>query len=306
VIVKTVSRVGTETIAVNTACRNFTPAPTCGSWNREHEEQDERDAAHHVAVQAPADGARHQRVEGDVGGHQPEVDDRVQRPGKEHARQARVDRRLEAEGHGQDQEQDLDRGADRRPRPQVGAGQVGEHRQRHGFARVRLLPHAQVHGHQRDPDPRADDHQHDADVVGPVRDQRRVERVQHRGLAQRDGDHRDDRAEDDEGKTDPRPALAGERLLQREFDDGIAEAHRDQRGEHVAHRGTVGGDGAVVQLGVADPVDQRAADDHLPFAQQQGDEEGGEGNPEVGQHELAGFFTEHSSTSFLVGLAPFA
>jgi hypothetical protein len=34
VIVKIVSRVGTDTMPVNTACRNLTPEPTCGSWNR--------------------------------------------------------------------------------------------------------------------------------------------------------------------------------------------------------------------------------------------------------------------------------
>ena len=50
-----------------------------------------RSAAHRVAVKPPAGGLRHHRVEGDVGRDQPEVDDRVQRPREERAREADVD-----------------------------------------------------------------------------------------------------------------------------------------------------------------------------------------------------------------------
>ena len=85
--------------------------------HRDHEEQDEGDPRHRVAVEPPADRARDDRVVGDVGRHQPEIDDGVQRPREEHARQPGVDRVVEAERHRQDLEQHLERGADRGPAP---------------------------------------------------------------------------------------------------------------------------------------------------------------------------------------------
>ena len=60
-------------------------------------EQDEGDPPHLVAEQPAADRPRNDRVVGDVGRHQPEIDDRVQRPGEEHARQTGVDRVGQAE-----------------------------------------------------------------------------------------------------------------------------------------------------------------------------------------------------------------
>jgi hypothetical protein len=130
-------------------------------------------ASHRVAVEATADRARHDRVERDVRGHQPEVDDGVERPREEDACKPRVDRVLEAKGHGQDQHKDLDRGADGSPRPEVGARDVPEHGERHRGARVFLAPGAQVDRHQRDPDPRAHHDQHDAEVEEGAADERR-------------------------------------------------------------------------------------------------------------------------------------
>ena len=56
-------------------------------------------------------------------------------------------------------------------------------------------------------------------------------------------------------------------LLQRELGDRVAEAHRHQRRQHVGHHGAVRGDRPVVVLGVVDPRVQRAAHEHLPFAE---------------------------------------
>ena len=100
-IVNTVSSVGSVTSAVNTECRNLKPDADLrvreqvvhADRHRDDQEQDEGDAPHRVAEQPPADRARNDRVIGDVGRHQPEIDDRVQRPGEEHAREAGVDRR---------------------------------------------------------------------------------------------------------------------------------------------------------------------------------------------------------------------
>ena len=170
------------------------------------------DARHRIAVEAPADRARHDRVVRDVGGNQPEVDDGVQRPREQHAREAGVDGGLPAERDRQDLQQDFERRADRGPCPQIGARHVGEHRERHGLAGIGALPDAQVHVHQRDPDPRADHHQHDADVIERTADHRRIEGVEHRGLAQRDRHHRDHRADRQHEERGPRPFESDQRL----------------------------------------------------------------------------------------------
>ena len=103
--------------------------------HRHHDEQDEGNPRHRVAVEPAADRAREDRVIGDIGRDQPEIDDRMQRPGEEHARQPGVDGRPQAERHRQDLENDFERGADRGPAPEIGARDIGEHRQRHRLVR---------------------------------------------------------------------------------------------------------------------------------------------------------------------------
>ena len=131
-----------------------------------------------------------------------------------------------------------------------------------------LLPGAQVDRHQRDPDPRADDDQHDAEVV---------ER------AARSSADRTCRAPTPcpppsvaaaitvPATTSQKPAQAQRRPTSGRFSassrDRVAEAHRDQRRQHVRHHRAVRGDRAVVVLGVVDPGAQRAAHVHLPFAE---------------------------------------
>ena len=83
--------------------------------HREDQQQQERDAAHFVAVQRPASSLRQQDIERDVGRDEPEVDDGVQGPGKQHPSKARIDRRRPAEGIGQDQKDDLRSGPQRGP-----------------------------------------------------------------------------------------------------------------------------------------------------------------------------------------------
>ena len=121
--------------------------------HREHQEQHERYPSHGVAVQAPADGARHDGVEDDVRRHQPEIDDGVQRPGEQDASKTGVDGVGQAQRCRKDKDQDFDGRADRRPRPEVGACNVAEHRQRDRRAGVFLLPGVQVDRHERYPYP---------------------------------------------------------------------------------------------------------------------------------------------------------
>ena len=55
------------------------------------QEHDEGEPAHGVAVEPSACGLRHQRIESDIGRHQPEIDDGMQRDGEERARQSGID-----------------------------------------------------------------------------------------------------------------------------------------------------------------------------------------------------------------------
>ncbi len=86
----------------------------------ENQEHDEGEPPHRVAVESSASGLRHQRVEGDIGRHQPEIHDRMQRHGEERARQAGIDRRRPSEAAGQQYECELDENSGGRPCPIAG------------------------------------------------------------------------------------------------------------------------------------------------------------------------------------------
>ena len=61
------------------------------------QEQNEGQAPHGVAVEPSAGRARHHGVERDIGRDQPEIDDRMQRPGEQRARKTDIDRLHQAE-----------------------------------------------------------------------------------------------------------------------------------------------------------------------------------------------------------------
>ena len=153
----------------------------------------------------------------------------------------------------------------------------------------------QVDDHQGDPHPGSDDDQHDAQVVEGAADHRRIEGVEDRGVAQRDRRCRHHGADHHQPEAGPGPAQSDQRLLERQLGDGVAEAHRDQRRKDVAHHRPVRRHRAVVVLRVADPCAERAAHEHLPFAEDDGDRERHEGDPEVGEDEPSS--EEHSSPS---------
>ena len=263
--------------------------------HRHHQEQDEGNPSHAVGIDPAADSPRHDGVICDVGRHQPEIDDGVQRPGEEHPGEAGIDGVFQAGRDRNDLQQQFERGADCGPGPEIGARNIGEHRKRHRGAGIGLAPDAQIDRHQRDPDPRADHDQDHAKVIENVADQRRVERVEHRGAAERDRDHRHDAAGNDQPETGPGPAHPDQPLLQRGFTDGVAEAHRDQRREDVAHHRAVRGQRAIIEFGIGEPGADRAADEHLPGAERERDAEYGEGQPEMSEDELP--IDQHSSAS---------
>ena len=254
----------------------------------ENQEECERQPRHDIAVQASADGAGDEDVEGDVRRHQPKVDDGVQGPGEQHACKTRIDGALEAQCHGQNLQQDFKRGADRGPCPQVCARDVRVHRERNLPPGVTLAPSPQVHRHEGHPDPGADDDQHDTDVVEGTGNERWVKGIQHGGGPGCHSRCRHQGADRREGESPPRPLQPDERLLEREFDDGVPETHRDQQWEHVCHDRAVSCHRSIVVLRNVDPGVQRAAQYHLPFAQQQRGEEQGKRAPEMRQHQQPG------------------
>ena len=124
-IEKTVSSVGSATRKVRKDCRNLKPDPCSGSHEemmhadrqREHEEHDEGEPPHRIAVEPPARRLRHQRIEGDIGRHQPEIDDRVQRHRKQRARERGVDQIAPAEGARQQDADEFEEHAASPPMP---------------------------------------------------------------------------------------------------------------------------------------------------------------------------------------------
>jgi hypothetical protein len=72
--------------------------------HRHDEEQGKGEARHRIAEEPAADGPRHDHVVGNVGGHQPEIHDRMQCPGEKHAPEPRVDGAHDTERGRQDLE----------------------------------------------------------------------------------------------------------------------------------------------------------------------------------------------------------
>src|SRR2546427_709488 len=78
---------------------------------------------------------------------------------------------------------------------------------------------------------------------------------------------------------------ADQRLFQRRFRDRIAEPHRDQGREYIAHRRTVCRHRAIIEFRIEVPGVERTADEHLPGAEHQRRAEHDEGEPEMGEDE---------------------
>ena len=95
-----------------------------------------------------------------------------------------VDGLHQAERRRDDLKHQLGGHADRGPKPHHRIGHGREHRQRHRPARIGALPLAHRDEHQHAPDPGADDDQHQPDIEPRACGERRIEREEHRGLAQ--------------------------------------------------------------------------------------------------------------------------
>ena len=250
------------------------------------EEQDEGEPPHRVRVEPPAGGLRRHGVEGDIGREEPEIDDRVQRPREQRARQSDIDGEVPAEGRRDDLEQELDGDPDGGPQPHHRIGHGREHGERHRHARIVALEAEHGEDHQPAPQPRPHHHQHEADVEIGARGDRRIEGEQHGRRAARDRRRRHSGADDAEGEAGPGEDGIGQRTLEGGLGHVIAEAHHHEGGEHVGHEHAVRGHGREVVVRRQERRRQRAPRPHLPDAEHAGDREGREADPEMGERQV--------------------
>ena len=115
------------------------------------QKEDEGQAPHGVAVEPSAGRARHHGVKRDVGRDQPEIHDRMQRPGEQRARKPDIDGLDKSERRRDDLERQFDRDADGGPQPHHGVGDGRKHRERNrppGFSRFHALIATSIRMHQ--------------------------------------------------------------------------------------------------------------------------------------------------------------
>ena len=98
------------------------------------------------------------------------------------------------------------------------------------------FPCAHRDQHQDAPDPRTCNDQHQPDVEPGACRERRIEREQHRSLADPDRDQRHHDAEDRHPECGPRPWPARKRTVERRDRDEISKAHDEERRQHIGHR----------------------------------------------------------------------
>jgi hypothetical protein len=107
-------------------------------------EHDKGETAHGIAVETPACRLRHQRIESDIGRHEPEIDDGMQRHREEHARQPGVHLDGQSEYARQHDPDHFEFNTARRPGPKHCRGRDCEHCERHRLARIVALPSGHV------------------------------------------------------------------------------------------------------------------------------------------------------------------
>ena len=191
----------------------------------EDQEHHEDDPAHLVGEEVSAGRLRHDRVEGHVGRDQPEIDDRMERPREERAREAR--RRLSG---ARPSETGRSWNTTSSTTPTIVQAQRiaqavmpnwASGTARPGFSRFQRDSHR-----DRDDDPgdRPDQQQGRAGIEGPVRDHRRIEGVEHRGLARDDRERGDEGAGEHRREARPGQARPADGPPQARRGDEVAEA----------------------------------------------------------------------------------
>ena len=214
-MVKTVSSVGAATSAVETHLQEL----EADGLLRIHEqvvhadrqavdeEQDEGEPPHRVRVEPPAGRLRRHGVEGDIGREEPEIDDRVQRPREQRARQSDVDGRGSSRSAAG---MTWNRSSTATPTVVhshiTALATVANMASGTGTPGLSRLKPTHGEDHQPAPDPRPDHHQHEADVEIGARGHRRIEGEEHGRRAARDRRRRHSDADDAERRSRPRRA----------------------------------------------------------------------------------------------------
>ena len=117
------------------------------------QKQNEGETAHRIAIEASACRARDHRVKRDVCRNEPEIDDGVQRPREQRARQTCIDGLHDAQRCRNDLEKQFSGHADGGPKPHHRVCDRCEHRQRHGLPWIFAFPLAHRDEHENAPDP---------------------------------------------------------------------------------------------------------------------------------------------------------
>ena len=253
---------------------------------REQQQQGEGEPRHRVGDQFAAELLREQAVPGDVGRHQPEVDDRMARPPEQGAPNDRVDglRPVERPGDQHDDELDQSAAAGERPHDHRHRAHVGDER-RHLTGPTRLPAPAQVEK-DRQRQQAADHHQRHADVEQRAPLERGIEGPQHARRVVEHGDEQQSRPHRHQGEAGtPQRHVGGEaEFARRQVDQHSAgdEEGKDVGVEHAVDRqalvvglqhraqGGIGVDAAVVQ--------------RLQRPDRGADHQGGEAEDEEGEH----------------------
>ena len=178
-----------------------------------------------------------------------------------------------------DLEEQFRRDADRRPEPHHRIRDRREHRERHRHARIVALEAEHRGDHQRAPDPRADDDEHEANIEEGASGQRRIEREEHRRPAEKNVTAAITAPIDREDEAEPGEARHRKRAPERRLGDVIAKTHYHEGGEHIGHRDAVCGNRDEIGLCRQERRRQRASRPHLPDAEHRRDREGREGDP---------------------------
>ena len=209
--------------------------------HREHQEQPHRQAGQRIAEELAAGLLRQHPVPGDVGRQQPEIDQRVAGEPEVGARQLRVGAGDQPQRGRQQHRQDLDRDAQGGELPHDHRHQAAEGDKRRANAGVLLAPGHVGEVEAETFDPASDNDQRQPHIESPVRLQRRIERVENRGLIQQDRDRGGDQADHHHPEAhlvdhrEAQPPLEPVGHGQRE-EAGDEEGRVDQRVQHAVQR----------------------------------------------------------------------
>ena len=216
---------------------------------------------------------------------------------EQQAREDDVDSRRPAHRPGNELYDDLVRHRQRADLPDDEGREDPDGAQRSLLPGMALAPAAVARNPGPEGDPRADDQEHHAEVEERVRLQRRVESVEHVGLAREDRPGGDQRADDHQGEADP-GAEDGHAPIEALADHGIAEGDGEEGGEDDRVDHAVRGQAlVVVDPEEADVLDDARAVQDLHNAVVDAEDHQGERQEQLDQDHRAQILLDHGVTS---------